>query len=268
MLLNIRHETLYRYERPVRYSIQYLRLTPRADALQRVLQWRVDAPGRIWRQEDAYGNVVHVVSCEQPHHELRIAVHGAVETSLSPGTPLAHDLPLPPAAFLVPTRLTESNDALQRLSAHAFAPERSPKEAIEELMSSIRNEVIYEQGSTDVDHTAAQALALRRGVCQDLAHIFLTCARLGGHPARYVSGYFESGDPGDVASHAWVDIWLEGEGWISYDPTNAVATGARYCRLAIGRDYLDASPVRGARRGGTSERLEVVVQVEPGSTQQ
>lgn len=261
MRLEIRHETEYRYATPVRHSIQYLRLTPRADAGQRVIAWRIDAPGRSSSQTDAYSNAVTVLSLDEPHASLRISVTGTVETFLTPGSPLANESPLPPVAFLVPTRLTEADDAIRAIAVEALGARGAQLDGVLRLGDLVTRRVVYEPGSTDVDHTAAQALALGRGVCQDYTHVVLAACRAVGLPARYVSGYFDAGDPGHLASHAWVDVWIEGAGWIGYDPTHACLAGERYCRLAVGRDYLDASPVRGMRHGGTEERLSVVVTV-------
>ena len=92
--------------------------------------------------------------------------------------------------------------------------------------------------------------------------MFVACCRAAGIPARYVSGYFYTGETGEVASHAWVDAWIGGdEGWLSLDVTHGEAAGAAHCRLAVGRDYLDAAPVRGVRRGGGREQLSVAVKL-------
>lgn len=266
MRLSIRHDTTYRYSAAARYSIQYLRLTPRNDAGQRVLDWRIETPARTWQQNDAFGNVVHVLSLDRPHEEMRIRAHGVVETSLVPGTPLENGSALPPSVYLVPTRLTEPDAAIAGLAGRTVINASSPRAGVDALMAEIVARVPYETGSTDVDHTASQALALGRGVCQDHAHVFLACARLAGLPARYVSGYIDANDPGHLASHAWVDVWLDG-GWMSYDVTHAVLAGSSLCRLAVGRDYADASPVRGMRRGGADEELGVEVRVEGGPAQ-
>jgi transglutaminase-like putative cysteine protease len=261
MKLLINHETVYRYETPVHYSIQYIRLTPRQDPCQRILDWNIGTPGRSWRQVDAFGNIVHIVSLDRPHDEFRISVHGTVETLLAPGTPMPHDSALPPAAFLVHTRLTTPDAVMEGLVKSAFSPDRTRMEGARSLMASIVKNVEYQTGVTEVYHTASEALAFGKGVCQDHTHIFLACCRLAGIPARYVSGYLDAGDPGHVASHAWADIWLDDAGWISLDITNSSFSDRRYCRLAIGRDYLEASPVRGMRRGGTREKMFVAVQV-------
>jgi transglutaminase-like putative cysteine protease len=122
--------------------------------------------------------------------------------------------------------------------------------------------VRYRSGTTTVTDTALTALARGEGVCQDQAHVFIACCRLAGIPARYVSGYLYAGENQDVASHAWVDAWLESEhAWVGVDVTHFEPAGAQHCRLAVGRDYHDAAPVRGVRRGGGKEALEVNVSV-------
>jgi transglutaminase-like putative cysteine protease len=115
-----------------------------------------------------------------------------------------------------------------------------------------------------VDTPASDALDMGSGVCQDHAHIFLACCHAQGIPARYVSGYIDPGDNEHAASHAWVDAWAidaDYEGWVSLDVTHARLMTDAYCRLAVGRDYDAAAPVRGVRRGGGQETLAVHVKV-------
>ncbi|MEK9803826.1 MAG: transglutaminase N-terminal domain-containing protein, partial [Curvibacter sp.] len=106
MLLDIRHETTYRYAVPASYSLQYMRLWPRPDGGQRVLHWRIDAPGRRWSQTDAYGNAVFVTSLTEMHGEIRVVAQGQIETADERGVLLPHDSQVPPLAFAQPTRLT------------------------------------------------------------------------------------------------------------------------------------------------------------------
>ena len=112
--------------------------------------------------------------------------------------------------------------------------------------------------------TAAQAFALRRGVCQDLTHIFITAARLIGAPARYVGGHFYRADgvTAQDAGHAWAEVFVENLGWIGFDPTNGICTSEAHVRVAVGLDYLGAAPVRGQRFGGAGESLQVAVHVD------
>ncbi len=122
----------------------------------------------------------------------------------------------------------------------------------------------YLTGATAVTTTASSALKLGKGVCQDHAHLFLACCHVQGIPARYVSGYIDPGNSAHAESHAWVDVWVEDadfQGWTSIDVTHACFQNAQYCRLAIGRDYDSAAPVRGVRRGGGMESMEVHVSV-------
>ena len=270
MLLNIVHETIYRYAVHASYSLQYLRLWPRADAGQHVLHWTLEAPGRRWTQEDAFGNVVHVVSLTEPHDEIRAVARGQVQTQGRRGLLRAHDLQVPPLVFALATRLTAGAPAVERLAASAFGTrhglEAASREALEALMQSVHGHVAYVQGVTEVHDTAAQVLAHRRGVCQDLAHVFLACCRVRGIPARYVSGYILT-DATHAASHAWAEAWLPrahgGAGaWLGFDVTHNRLTGPELCRLALGRDYADASPVRGMHVGGGGEQLHVHVAVQ------
>jgi transglutaminase-like putative cysteine protease len=126
--------------------------------------------------------------------------------------------------------------------------------------------VVYKRGATSDTPAAGAALALGQGVCQDHAHLFLACCHAHGIPARYVSGYVDPENTGHAASHAWVDAWVEDKdytGWVSIDITHARLMTDAYCRLAIGRDYDSAAPVRGTRRGGGIESLSVDVQIVP-----
>jgi transglutaminase-like putative cysteine protease len=260
MLLHIRHETCYQYDHPVNYSIQNLRLTPRNEGGQRLRDWRIATPGRRRVQTDAYGNLAHTMTLDQLHDEIRIFVEGWIETDDAAGPWIEHDGRLPVLAFLQETPLTTPDASARRLSAQAFGHGHEIKLALIELMAEIEDRIDYQPGATDVTSTAAEALARGAGVCQDHAHVMIACARAAGLPARYVSGYLYTGDDGHLASHAWADVW-DGHRWVSCDATHRAFAGASYCRLAVGRDYLDACPVRGMRRGGGAEGMSAVVHV-------
>lgn len=270
MLLDIRHETTYRYAVPASYSLQYMRLWPRPDGGQRVLHWRIDAPGRRWSQTDAYGNAVFVTSLTEMHGEIRVVAQGQVETADERGVLLPHDSQVPPLAFAQPTRLTEADAAIEALAARALGavdPDTlDGPEPLQPLVDAVFERVSYVQGVTDVHHTAAEVLRQGQGVCQDLAHVFLACCRVQGIPARYVSGYLLT-DAAHAASHAWAEVWLPraraGAGaWVGLDVTHRRLAGPELCRLAVGRDYADASPMRGIHVGGAGEHLSVRVAVQ------
>lgn len=269
MQLHIRHETTYRYGEPVKRSVQNLRLTPRRDPVQRALNWSISAPGRQHEQIDAYGNVVHLLTLDEPHREIRIVVSGIVETYEAEGETLPNDGKLSPLAYLAQTNLTRSDAALYAF-AHRSLP-RTPdrRSDLLALAHAVSDAVQYERGATDVHEAAAHAFARGKGVCQDHAHVFVAACRAAGIPARYVSGYLYTGKSDEVASHAWADAWLgPDEGWIAIDITHRALAGARHCRLAVGRDYLDACPVRGVRRGGGTEEMEVAVVIAASAQQQ
>ena len=186
---------------------------------------------------------------------------GVIETRAYDGWIATEEAGLSPLAYLAPTELSEPDDAIRTLASRWSAQNISNPGALLDLGSAIREAVVWEEGSTTVEHDAAQALAQGRGVCQDHAHLFTSVCRLLGLPARYVSGYFHTGEA-SPASHAWGEAWLGAErGWFSVDITHGTAAGERHCRLAVGRDYLDAGPIRGVRHGGGDEALRVEVNV-------
>jgi transglutaminase-like putative cysteine protease len=267
MHMHIRHETRYRYERPVKYSVQSLHLTPRRDLSQRALSWSIAAPGRRLEQIDAYGNIAHLLTIEEPHREISIVVRGVVETADSDAR--QDDGPLSPLAYLAPTQLTLPDEAIKAFASAAITHISDPKERLQALAEAVLGAVRYKSGTSDVQDSAALAFKSGEGVCQDHAHVFIASARAIGIPARYVSGYLYTGDANDAASHAWVDAWLGPEiGWQSMDVTHARPAVRTYCRLAVGRDYLDAAPVRGMRQGGGGEKMVANVLIAESALQQ
>ncbi|MET0981975.1 MAG: transglutaminase family protein [Telluria sp.] len=266
MQLSIRHETLYRYSQAQAYSIEQLHLTPRAEPQQRVLSWKLHTPGHCVAYGDAYGNLSHMLTLNEPHDTVRIVVEGVVATSAPAGGRLLAEDNLSPLIFTVPTRLTEPTPMLAAIAQGCLPASKAGTADLMNLAAHIFGAVEYQNGATNVYSTASDAMTLGAGVCQDHAHIFLACCHAHGIPARYVSGYIDPGTTGHVASHAWVDAWVEDPdfaGWVSIDIThNRLMTDA-YCRLAIGRDYESAAPVRGARHGGGQETMSVEALIVP-----
>ena len=263
MRIRIDYETRYAYERPARFIVQALRLTPRTNEGQQVRDWRIetDVDARLRRTEDAFGNIVHHLSTERPTDSLCIRVTGEVVTSDTGGVVKGALERLSPLVFLRETSLTEADAPLRAFTE--TVGEGDDLSRLHELMGRIHGEVAFEVGATTPDHTAAQAFALKRGVCQDHAQIFITCARRLGIPARYVSGHFQRTDGQDDqdAAHAWAEAWVEGLGWVGFDPANGVCPTERYVRVAVGLDALGASPIRGTSYGGGRERMSVALRV-------
>jgi transglutaminase-like putative cysteine protease len=259
MQLRIIHRTTYRYEEPVKYTAQMLRLTPRREGSQWVLSWALRAPGRRTEQTDAHGNITHLLTLEEPHREIEIEVRGVVEM-IGDEEFVSFDGPLSPLAYLAPTALTQPSAEMVALARTHLSGAGSLRERLYRLAGGVYERVRYTPGTTSVEDSAAVVFARGQGVCQDQAHVFVACCRAGGIPARYVSGYLCSVDGTDSASHAWVDAWLEdAQGWLGIDVTHLKPKGPKHCRLAVGRDYLDAAPVRGVRRGGGREVMDVNV---------
>ena len=264
MQLRVRHLTTYTYSHPISYAIQTLRLTPRSYDGLTVLRWQVrgDRSRPLPSFIDGLGNVVHANAINRPHQTASILVEGEAITQATDGVVQGAPEPLPPAYFLRPTPLTMPDAAIAALAAEAGPGLR---ERLFALMVMVGNRIVYQEGATDAATTAAQALALGCGVCQDHAHVFIAACRGLGIPARYVSGYLWMGDNGTTrpANHAWAEAYLEGLGWIGYDPANQTQPTDAYIRVAAGLDSRAAAPVRGVRRGEAGETLSVAVQVGP-----
>jgi transglutaminase-like putative cysteine protease len=266
MRLRIAHRTSYRYEPPATGVIQILRMTPGNHDGQYVAEWQIDVStdSRLHVHQDAFGNVTHLLS-EGPLADLTINAQGLIETHDTGGVLKGTDERFPPSMFLRSTSLTEVNPAMASFSREL----RSESEAdvlgfLHALMVQISEHMTFDEDPTHSGTSALEAFGLRRGVCQDYAHIFIACARSAGVPARFVSGHFLRSD-GVVyqqACHAWAEAFVPDLGWVGFDPANGISTTDAHARVAIGLDYLGAAPVRGTRYGGGMETLTVAVKVE------
>jgi transglutaminase-like putative cysteine protease len=264
MRLEIRHLTTYRYSRPVAYEIQTLRLTPRVYEGTTILAWQVRGETRrpLPAYVDGLGNVVHTHTIARLHDDAAISALGIVETRAMGGLVRDEREPLPPGYFLRPTALTAPDD---RVAAFAAAVEGggSQLDRLVQLMENVSTRVAYRRGATHTATSASEALALGAGVCQDHAHLFIAACRALGIPARYVGGYFWTGEGGDAeqASHAWAEAFVDDLGWVGFDPANATFPDERHVRVGIGLDYWSAAPIRGIRRGEADERLSVKLDI-------
>jgi transglutaminase-like putative cysteine protease len=264
MRLFISHETVYRYAQPVNYSIQHIRLTPPSGAGQTILNWRLDCPARTYEQIDAFGNIMHVLVIDSAHEEIRVQVTGEAETTDKFGVLADGADHLPREVFLHPTPLTAPDAAIRDFAGPLRSSfEKDALDGLHALSRAVGEAVEYQSGATNVESTAAEALANGTGVCQDQTHLFLAAARLLGAPARYVSGYVhvENAVEAQAASHAWAEAWVGDLGWVGFDVANEVCPTDAHLRLAVGLDYLGCAPLRGVRRGGGDETMRVEVEV-------
>jgi len=266
MRIRIVHDSHYSYEGPARGLIQLLRLAPRDHDGQHVRSWRIEpsADGRLRPSEDSLGNLVHTFWADGPIEDLTVRVVGEVETSDTHGVIRGTVERLPDPFYLRESSLAIADDEIRTFARDVIGDiQVDPLGSLHRLLEALHSEVTFDTAPTHAATTAAEAFALRRGVCQDLSHIFIAAARHVGVPARYVSGYFHRAD-GVVeqeAGHAWAEAKVPGLGWVGFDPANGISSGEAHVRVAIGLDYLGAAPIRGSRYGGGSESLDVKLTV-------
>lgn len=263
MRLKISHRTEYRYDAPVQYALQRLRLVPRGGRTQTVHSWslKIDGASEEARFVDQFENETRLVSVSGDATTIGIDAWGEVETFDTAGVFGEHRGFAPLWLFQPETDLTRSGEAIRELAGSMG--EGSDLERLHRLMATITEKVAYTIGVTHPGTTAEEALRQGSGVCQDHAHVFASAARLMGFPARYISGYLMLNDTVDqAASHAWAEAHVPALGWVAFDAANGISPDERYVRMAVGRDYSDAVPVSGIRLGQAQEQLAVSVTVE------
>jgi len=266
MRIRIWHDTTYRYSWPVTGVIQTLRLTPRNTEAQYVMGWRIDvsADCPLTCHVDAFGNVTHTLTAEGPLDRLVVHVEGEVEIEDASGVVKGTIEPFPPSLFLRETPLTEPNDEIRSFAREVTGSKPDRLSMLHALLDTLPETIAFDTDPTHAHTTAAEAFAIKRGVCQDISHIFIASARSLGIPARYVSGYLHRADGVNEqqAGHAWAEAFVQGLGWIAFDATNGMCATDAYLRVAVGLDYLSAAPVRGSRIGGDGEGLDVRIRID------
>jgi len=267
MLLAVDHQTIYRYDQPMRHVTQSHRLQPSRFDGQSVIDWEVVVEGGRFGASfvDGAGDRLSTLSMAGPLSELAVVVRGRVETSDTAGVLKGHRESIHPFAYLRHTTATRADAALRQLANEALGETgiRDPLDAAHRLSAAVADTIDYQPGVTHSHTTAAQALAEGRGVCQDHAHALIAMAVQAGLPARYVIGYLHSGADGAAheASHAWAEVHVAGLGWVGFDVSNRCCPDERYIRLGSGLDALQAAPIRGVSRGAGSEALDVQVAI-------
>ena len=277
MIYDVRQTTSYAYASKVAYAHHVLRLTPIDRMRQRVQAAALNiVPNPVARREgrDFFGNRLTWIELAEPHDRMviRVAARIAVEAPEAPppdATPAweavrdevfaSTDIGASaPAHFLFASRQVTLDPEIRDYARESFPPGRPILAGALELMNRIKADFIYEIGATTVTTLPPMAFALRRGVCQDFAHVMISGLRGLGLPAAYVSGYLrtapisgaQSNGPaapslqGADAMHAWVGVWCGAQaGWLGLDPTNALVAGEDHVIVAIGRDYADVAPI-------------------------
>lgn len=277
----IQHATRLDYDTPVVETVMEVRKTPRDDARQQRLDHRLTVvpAARIFHYVDASGNLIQHFNVPQQHQTLLVVAESRVRVAAAPALPAT----LGPGAFdaldagtgrghhlefLQPSRYATATDMLSALARELDVGRRSdPLATMRHISAALHRSITYTPSATSVDSSADEAIAARRGVCQDFAHLAIALARLCGIPCRYVSGYLATPravrDAPPEESHAWVEAWIPELDWVGFDPTHDAETGDRYVRVAVGRDYADVPPTRGVCKGRSSGRLTVGVRIWP-----
>jgi transglutaminase-like putative cysteine protease len=293
MIYDVRQMTTYAYASPAAYAQHILRLVPIARERQRVTAAALDidpAPVRRREGRDFFENRTTTIEIDAPHNTLVVKLAARITVEPVPAadfdatapwesvremTIASLDLgPQSPVHFIYPSRLISLDPEIRDYVGESFPPGRPILAGAVEVMKRIKADFTYELGATTVTTAPSMSFALRRGVCQDFAHIMISGLRGLGLPAAYVSGYLRtvprSGAArleGADAMHAWVMVWCGSAGWWGLDPTNALIAGDDHVVLAIGRDYADAAPIGGVMLGSGQQRLSTAVDVIPVETQ-
>ena len=282
MQYDIVHTTTYEYSEPVLVSHHLSRLSPRDLGHQECLQHALHiepAPAVTRNHQDYFGNVMTFFMMEGAHRALTVRAQSRV--AILPKTLPPADLPLPWEAardfdalppdvieYVFASPSIAADDDLVSYAAPSFTPGRPLMDAIRDLTQRIHADFTFDPDATTVATPLRDVMRLKRGVCQDFAQFGIGCLRAVGLAARYVSGYLETVPPpgtphltGADASHAWLQAFCPGVGWIDVDPTNNLLPIDTHITLGWGRDYGDVSPIRGVILGGGDHSLSVSVDV-------
>jgi len=289
MRYRVVHTTSYRYSQPVTLCHNEAHLRPRSFGRQRCVESRLavePAPALMHERTDFFGNPVTYFAVQQPHDTLIVTASSIVELTTAAQPPnLAGSLPwdtmtlqlgqsLSPQAIeardlVLDSPMVVTSPDLADFAQPSFSTGRPLLDAVHDLSQRIHREFIYDPHFSTIATPLSDVLTLRRGVCQDFAHLAIGCLRSFGLPARYVSGYLQSlpppGQPrlvGADTSHAWFAVFDPNTGWVDFDPTNDQLVIDQHVTTAWGRDYSDVTPLKGVVFGGGAHTLEVAVDME------
>lgn len=286
MIFDVSHRSTYAYGKPVLQSEHLVHMTPRPGPRQSVHRHSLliePAPSSNITLIDYFGNPTSILAIEDEHDELIIHARSTVEvvaTELPMGALSAAweqvaararrngGLDIAVLQFTSTSRHTKVVPEAIDYARPSLAPGRPILEAAMDLTRRIYTDFKFDSTATDISTPVSHVLQERRGVCQDFAHLALTCLRAFGLPARYVSGYLLTYPPpgmeklqGADASHAWISVWAPEAGWVDFDPTNGIIPTNEHITLSWGRDYDDVSPISGVLLGGSRQKMTVAVDV-------
>lgn len=295
MRAHILHTTDYRYPLDARDSFNELRLQPADDDRQTVLEFKLEVEAyalavhlpagasqarrpklvrlpdvSLQSRLDYFGTHVHYAHVRERHRHLRVQTKSIVITQPTPQPGRIEAASLVGFArrlyeFVATSmRVPLEVDWIALLGWHGLEPGMDLLEYLDGLTAHLHARFTYAPGVTSVDTPLEVFVASGSGVCQDYVHAMLGVCRRVGIPARYVSGYLYAGQDfvGAEATHAWIECFVPGAGWLGFDPTNDVRVGEQHVKIGHGRDYDDVPPIKGLHTGGGAETLGVEVQVD------
>ena len=281
-VFNIHHVTRYDYDRPVKESVNEIRIYPYVSPEQEILYHQLNITNQpdVLKVKDYWGNQIGMFNLMAHHRELVIESKLIVRTlGLQPvghSRTILEDLKQDTKSNLGLLELARPHDqdvaeTIASLVADFHVPGMPVALIVAKCGEYVFTHFKYIKGITNIETTVREILEHRSGVCQDFAHIMLEMLRSLGIPSRYVSGYIcpnKNGMRGEGATHAWVEAWIPGTGWAGIDPTNNVWVSDTHVKLAVGRNFKDCSPVKGTFKGPARQSLSVFVSVgyEDGQT--
>ncbi|PZX95154.1 transglutaminase family protein [Flavobacterium aquariorum] len=275
-IFKIVHITKYQYNWPIKESINEVRLFPHNFSNQDVLDYRllITHNPDVEFYQDYYGNRVANFNNLESHEEMVIESRMTVRVNHSLKIPAIDNTTVKDIGKekseninLLRLNYPEVIQKQQEIEAILAAIDVANKPIIE--IAQLCNQYIfdnftYTKGITNIETTIDEILEIKKGVCQDFAHVLLQLVRTVGIPARYVSGYicpYESGLRGEGATHAWVEIYTPTQGWLGLDPTNNIWTMDNHVKLATGRNFYDCTPIKGTFKGLARQTLSVCVSI-------
>lgn len=275
-IFRIHHITKYEYDKPVKESVNTIKIFPYQCAEQEILQHDLLITGHpeIQTYADYWGNKTGVFNVLPPHKSLTIESKLLVRTIASSQLKINFHSGFEqlPAELngqlqlleLVSYNTIKTQDAIDNILTIICQPGKSVATVVEHCSEYIFKNFKYIKGITNIETTVDEILLHRAGVCQDFAHLMLHILRSCHVPCRYVSGYIcpnKGGMRGEGATHAWVEAWIPGYGWAGIDPTNNVWVTDKHVKLSVGRYFKDCSPVKGTFKGLARQTLSVLVSV-------
>lgn len=289
MRYRVRHYTEYSYTEPVNTCYNRLCLAPINTPAHHCVSSEISivpTPDEQSTRTDFFGNKLTFFAVYKEHKKLRINSSSVVEidkvdtAALAQRTNVtwanaARDLSRSHGSdheivnYMLPSNHVPHSDIIKTFAADCFAEGETLWKACHALMSKIHKTIEFKPGFTTVNTPVESVVKMKKGVCQDFAHLMITALREMGLAARYVSGYIETIPPpgtpklvGADASHAWVSVYFPDYGWIEFDPTNNLLPSDGHIRVAYGRDYYDVAPIKGIVFNSGDQNLLVRVDVE------